>query len=59
MLQLQTYLSTNDVCKLALKIEKQLKEAKGNRYGVQDGYTRGGNLIRVEGTNLNSLLFTK
>ena len=33
----------NDVCKLALKIEKQLKEAKGNRYGVRDGYTRGGN----------------
>ena len=25
MLQLQTYLSMNDVCKLALKIEKQLK----------------------------------
>ena len=32
MLQLQTYLSMNDVCKLALKIDKQLKEAKGNRY---------------------------
>lgn len=43
MLQLQTYLSMNDVCRLALKIEKQLKEAKGNRYGVRDGYTRGGN----------------
>ena len=43
MLQLQTYLSMNDVCKLALKIEKQLKEAKGNRYGVRDGYTKGGN----------------
>ena len=26
-----------------MKIEKQLKEAKGNRYGVRDGYTRGGN----------------
>ena len=43
MLQLLTYLSMNDVCKLALKIEKQLQEAKGNRYGVQGGYTRGGN----------------
>ena len=43
MLQLQTYLSMNDVCKLALKIEKQLKEANRNRYGVRDGYTRGGN----------------
>ena len=32
----------NDVCKLALKIEKQLKEAKGNRYGIRDGYKRGG-----------------
>ena len=36
-------MSINDVCKLALKIEKQLKKAKGNRYGVRDGYTRGGN----------------
>ena len=34
MLQLQRYLSINDVCKLALKIEKQLKEAKENRYRV-------------------------
>ena len=42
MLQLQTYLSMNDICKLALKIEKQL-EAKGNRYGVRDCYTKGGN----------------
>ena len=33
----------NDVCKLALKIEKQLKEVKGNRYGVRDCYTKGGN----------------
>ena len=31
MLQLQTYLSMNDVCKLALKIEKQLKEPNRNR----------------------------
>ena len=36
-------MSINDVCKLTMKIEKQLKEAKGNRYKVWDGNIRGGN----------------
>ena len=38
-LQLQTYWPMNDVCKLALKIERQLKEAKVNRYGFWDSYS--------------------
>ena len=32
----------SDVCKLAIKIERQLKVSKGNRYETRDSYTRGG-----------------
>ena len=31
----------NDVCKLVLKIERQLNEAKSNKISFKDGYSRG------------------
>ena len=42
MMQLRSYWSLNDVFKLAVKIERQLKKTTGNRYMFQDGYARGG-----------------
>ena len=32
VVQLQTYWTYNDVCKLAMKVEKQLKERRGSSF---------------------------
>ncbi|KAK0608918.1 hypothetical protein LWI29_037984 [Acer saccharum] len=44
VVQLQPYWSLNDVCKLALKVEKQQKEMRnrGSKYGSREGYTNKG-----------------
>ncbi|KAK0572232.1 hypothetical protein LWI29_028221 [Acer saccharum] len=44
VVQLQPYWSLNDVCKLALKVEKQQKEmrSRGSKYGSREGFTNKG-----------------
>ena len=44
VVQLQPYWTYNDVCKLAMKVEKQLKEKRGNsfRFFTRDGVSNRG-----------------
>ncbi|KAI9178430.1 hypothetical protein LWI28_026402 [Acer negundo] len=45
VVQLQPYWSLNDVCKLAIKVEKQQKEmrSRGSKYGSREGFANNGN----------------
>ena len=56
VVQLQTYWTYNDVCKLAMKVEKQLKERRGNNF---QSYNREGISNRGSGSTSKAVALPK
>ncbi|GJW99530.1 RNA-directed DNA polymerase, partial [Tanacetum coccineum] len=62
VVSLQPFISYNDVCKLATKVEKQVKEKEGRKstaYGISRGPNRGYATNRVSGTQSTKPVATK